>query len=258
MKLFILTLGLLLISQNSLLSIELKKGKLESEFSSRIQNLSQDEFSDLNEANKNNKSKSGGKKISALRAGLYSAILPGAGEYYAGNRSKARYFFAIEAIGWAGYIGYHFYSNMKKDDLIDFAATNANANLDGKDNDFLDLVGFYSSIDEYNKFGRVFDVERPYLDDTEEFHWKWQSDQDQAVYRHLKNRSREADRRSEFMLGLIVVNRVISIIDAIRVAKKSNRKLDEFSTNTNKPKYKFSIDPFNRKQQVSMSILTNF
>jgi hypothetical protein len=43
---------------------------------------------------------------SVLRAALYSAIIPGTGEYYAGSTWKAILFFGIEVAAWTSYIVY--------------------------------------------------------------------------------------------------------------------------------------------------------
>jgi hypothetical protein len=44
---------------------------------------------------------------STRRAFLYSMIIPGAGEYYAGSRIKPVVFLGIEALLWTGYFVYH-------------------------------------------------------------------------------------------------------------------------------------------------------
>lgn len=195
-----------------------------------------------------------GKK-SIWKAGALSALVPGLGEYYVGNRKKARIFFATEAVTWIGYASLQIYGHAKEDDYIRFAATNANANLDDKDDQFRDMVGFYTDIYEYNSFGRVFDPDRPYLVDSPENHWQWQTPEDQATYRHLKNRSREAFRRSNFFIGLAIVSRVVSVVDAIRDVKRSNNRLDQ---DFSQAPVKLEIDPLSSTQQVTLSIRTPF
>jgi hypothetical protein len=199
------------------------------------------------------------KQKSTVKAALLSALLPGAGEYYLGNRQKARYFFAAEALTWIGYVSFKIYGNWKEEDYIRFAASNANARLDGKSDEFRDLVGFYNSTDQYNSFGRVFDPERPYLPDTPDNHWRWQSDEDQETYRHLKNRAREADRRAEFMIGVAVVDRIVSVIDAIRDGRRLSKQLttESFATR-DRSDMKLQINPFSSKSQVTLTFYTDF
>jgi len=195
---------------------------------------------------------------SVARAALYSLLLPGLGEYYVGHKQKARVFFTVEALGWAGLIGFRVYSNWKEDDYRRFAAERANADLEGKDDWFADMVGFYDDIDQYNSFGRVFDPERPYLEDNASNHWRWQTRSDRAIYRHLKNKSREADRRAEFMIGLLVVNRIVSVIDAVRDAKRSQRRLDRSFGRIGPLDYRVDVDPFSKGGHVGVAVLTRF
>ena len=210
---------------------------------------------DTKEFKKDNAKSPTGRK-SVVKAALLSALLPGAGEYYIGNRAKARYFLTVEAISWAGCIAFRTYGHWKKEDYERYAKTYANANLEGKSEEFRDMVGFYRSIDDYNSLGRVYDPERPYLYDTPENHWRWQSDADQAAYRNLKNRSREAYRRGKFMIGIAVANRIISIIDAIRDTRRANRSLDH-SFSLERP-LQIQFSTFDDGAQLQLALKTPF
>jgi len=195
---------------------------------------------------------------SVARAALYSALLPGWGEYYVGHKKKARFFFGVEALSWIGFIGFTTYGNWKEDDFIRFAGERAGADLEGKGDWFLDMVGFYDDIDEYNSLGRVFEPDYPYLEDNASNHWRWQDPEDRELYRHLKNRSREAYRRADFMIGLAILNRVVSVIDAVRDAKRSQRTIDDSFGETEKIHYRFDVHPFSSRRQVSFTIFTPF
>ncbi len=61
-----------------------------------------------------------GKK-SVLRAFVYSAVIPGAGQLYNGSKVKALAFFGVEAATWAGYIVFHGKGNDKTTNFEDFA-----------------------------------------------------------------------------------------------------------------------------------------
>lgn len=195
-----------------------------------------------------------GKK-SLAKAALYSALLPGLGEFYVGHKQKARLFFGAEAATWVGYGAYKIYGHSKEDDYVRFAQTNANAQLDNKDDDFRDMVGFYTNINEYNSFGRVFDPDRPYLVDSPENHWQWQSSEDQATYRHLKNRSREAYRKADFFIGVAIIARLVSVIDVVRDVKRHNSRLDQEMAEST---FKFQVNPFSSTRQVVLSMRTPF
>ena len=199
-----------------------------------------------------------GKK-SVVKAAVYSALLPGAGQFYMGNKKTAGYFFTAEALTWLGYLAFRTYGDWREEDYINYAAEHANAQLDGKSDDFIDLVGFYSSIRDYNAYGRAYDPERPYLHDTPENHWEWQSNGEQRAFRNLKNRSREADRRSDFMFGVAIVNRLISVVDAVRSVSRHNRRLgSEFGSTDAPGTFHFAVDPSHSTRQISLTVYPGF
>lgn len=217
--------------------------------------LADDDFGQEKDGTQNQSKVSTEGKKSIFRAAIYSTLIPGLGDYYVGNRGKARIFFATDAVTWIGYASYRMYGHAKEEDYIRFAQTNANAQLDNKSDDFRDLVGFYSSINEYNTLGRVFDTDRPYLVDSPENHWQWQSEADQGTYRHLKNRSREAYRTADFFIGIAIVTRIVSVIDAVRDVKRYNSRLDrEFSD----APVRLELNPLSTTRQVVLSVRTPF
>ncbi len=243
--------------------VELKNSPIQEQHQRILTSLYLNEFNSFNlsatSANNALEGKEADREKSAFRAGLYSALIPGAGEYYLGHKMKARVFFTVEALSWIGFAAFRTYGDWKKDDVIRFANERAGADLWNKDDDFLDMVGFYSNIDEYNSLGRAYDPDRTYLEDNASNHWRWQSESDMAIYRHLKNQSREAYRRSTFMIGLALINRVVSIIDVVRDVKRSRHKLDTFEFSAgDKIRYRFEIDPFSHYQQVSFTLYPPF
>jgi hypothetical protein len=243
----------------SLQAMEVAPSPVESAMQMQLAVMSAgDEFDEPTQGQKstnaNAKQQSIGKR-SIWKAGALSALLPGLGEYYAGHKQKARLFFAGEAVTWIGYASLRIYGSAKEDDYIRFAQTNANAHLEDKSDEIRDMVGYYADINEYNSLGRAFDPERPYLADTPENHWQWQTTDDQAIYRHLKNRSREAYRRSDFFIGIAIVSRVISVVDAIRDVKRANNRLDQ---DFSQAPVKLEIDPLSATRQVTLSIRTPF
>ncbi|UCE23139.1 MAG: hypothetical protein JSU74_07470 [Candidatus Zixiibacteriota bacterium] len=199
----------------------------------------------------------GKKRVSVVKAAALSALLPGLGEYYVGHRTKAKFFFGAEALTWIGFFAFRTYGGWKEDDFIRFAGERAGASLVDKDEEFQDWVGFYMDIDEFNTLGRVGDPDRPYLEDTPDNHWRWLSVSDQEAYRDIKNSSREAYRRSEFMIGVAIVNRVISVIDAVRDAKRARSRIDGRFRGSEQRKIRLSVDPFNDSRQVSLTVYTS-
>jgi hypothetical protein len=165
------------------------------------------------------------KSPSPAKAFFFSLLLPGAGEYYAGAKNTAKIFFSAEVILWATYFGFRAYGHMKEDDYIRFAIAHAGIDPTGKDHDYYVNIENYNSIQEYNNVRlqeRRVDELYP---DTEFYAWQWDNQDSRLKYERLRIASDQAFNRSLFVLGAVVVNHVISGIDAIRVAR-AQRKAD--------------------------------
>jgi hypothetical protein len=61
------------------------------------------------------------KNKSTKRGFLYSLVVPGAGEFYAGSKIKAVLFFGLEAGFWTGYFSYHKKGKNKETEYLNFA-----------------------------------------------------------------------------------------------------------------------------------------
>lgn len=61
------------------------------------------------------------KSKSTKRGFLYSLVVPGAGEFYAGSKIKAVLFFGLEAGFWTGYFSYHKKGKDKENQYLAFA-----------------------------------------------------------------------------------------------------------------------------------------
>jgi hypothetical protein len=53
-----------------------------------------------------------------------------------------------------------------------------------------------------------------------------------------------------------VLNRIVSVIDAVRDARRSGSLIDEDFAAA--PRYKFEIDPLSRRDQVRFTLFTDF
>lgn len=165
------------------------------------------------------------------KAALLSLLLPGAGEIYAGAETKGKIFMLSEASLWAGFFGFRTYSSWLKDDYKSYAAAHARVNPDKKPDSFFDELSFYNSRDEYNQFAPLYNrgEKQPYPE-TDYWNWEWDERESRLHYRDLKNRSKDMSRRALYMVGLSVVNRIVSVVDALKTVKSYNRKRSlEFS-----------------------------
>lgn len=164
------------------------------------------------------------KGKSALKAGALSLIIPGAGAYYLGGKSRAAAFFGTEAVIWGGYFAFHTWGKWKEDDYKSFAAGHAGANVSGKDDKFFERMQFYVSRDWFNEIeGERFGGAYPY---TDYYYWHWDSEQSRQTFRRIRNDSKAAFRNATFMIGVALLNRVVSCVDAIRMARKLRKAED--------------------------------
>ena len=164
-----------------------------------------------------------GKK-STSKALLLSFLVPGSGQLYAGAQTKGEIFLGAEASLWLGFFAFRTYGSWIKNDYKGYAATYANVDLQGKSDNFFEDIALYMSRDKYNQFIRLFEgVSKPlYLGD--EWNWAWDSKSSLDYYRDLRDRERAMYRKALYLVGLSLVNRVVSAVDAVREVKKFNRK----------------------------------
>ncbi len=162
--------------------------------------------------------------VSTFKAVGLSILLPGSGHWYVGRRDRARVFFGIEAAGWTGFAGFLWFSKQRENDYQDFAAVHAGADPAGKDERFWRSLTFYENRDDYNKIGRITNIDNPFYPEIPAYNWQWDSETSQDFYRELRNSSKTARRRAMFTLAMLGVERLVVAADAYRIAQKINSK----------------------------------
>lgn len=160
-----------------------------------------------------------GKSI-LLAVGL-SLIVPGAGEMYAGNMRTGRYLMAADGALWLTYAGFVLHGNWVMDDARTFAAMKSGANFSGKDDRFDVNVGNFMSTDAYNET-RLRNREYEDVYSGNSYHWMWLQEGDRQHYRNLRIKSDQIHQSSEFIIGALVVNRIISALLAWRSVQSAN------------------------------------
>ncbi|MGB5848338.1 MAG: hypothetical protein WBH40_07620 [Ignavibacteriaceae bacterium] len=165
------------------------------------------------------------KKSSGL-AILYSLLLPGMGELYADGYESGKYFTIAEGVLWGTYIGMSIHASNQEDNYKAYATTNASINTSGKDDDYFATIGEYQNIDDYNDqkaSERNFDQ----MYNPETFFWKWQSNEDRRTYRSMWTSSEQTYNDLRFIVGAMILNRVVSAINAARLVSAYNNRLKE-------------------------------
>lgn len=162
---------------------------------------------------------------------VYSLLLPGMGELYADSYGSGKYFTIADGILWGTLIGMSAYSGWQEDNYKTYAASNADVINDGvKDEDFYANIGDYTSVYSYNDqkaLERNFDE----MYDEEAYFWKWNTTDERRTYRDMWNSSETASNNIRFVVGGLILNRVISAINAARLVSSYNKSIEEVSWN---------------------------
>ncbi|MBC8204504.1 hypothetical protein ISS30_00365 [bacterium] len=153
---------------------------------------------------------------------LLSVLIPGAGQYYNGDKKKAAVFFGIELTLWGAVYGINAYSGWIEDDYKAFALQNAGIDLSGKDHQYFVDIGNYMNREQFNDQQLIErDYDSMYLDSA--YNWQWDSDSDRQRFKDLRIRSDSIKNTVFFVSGAIVLNHLISGIEAAKSADKKNK-----------------------------------
>jgi hypothetical protein len=152
---------------------------------------------------------------------IYSLLLPGMGELYAGNYSTGKYFTIAEGALWGTFIGMETYGSWQKNRYHSFAASNGSVNLAGKNDDYFSNISLYLNINDYNddmarngEFSKMYNIQQE--------NWNW-SAQDRRTYRAMWTSSESAYNNVRFVVGAMLLNRIISAINAVRLTVSYNK-----------------------------------
>jgi len=162
------------------------------------------------------------KKSKGL-AVLYSILLPGMGELYADNYSSGQYFTIADGVIWGFVTGYSIYGNNKEDDYRSYAQTFGGVNLDDKDSKYFSDISAYQNIEQFNtekELNRQFDETY----DLTTHSWNWETADQRKEYRSMWTDSEGAFNNVRFAVGALIVNRVISAINAVRSVSAYNKR----------------------------------
>lgn len=174
--------------------------------------------------------------LSVKRAVLYSLLLPGLGDYYAGRKSVATAFFMAEGAIWISYGVLKTQSNRREDTFQQMAVDYAGVSARGLSDDYYSTIGQFNTHLEYEaqfKQEHRIDIwpdvgydamEKYYVKNrvTDFEEWAWQSNEHRQAFRELRSDSRLADRRAGYMIALAAANRVVAALFAFQAVKSRN------------------------------------
>jgi len=194
--------------------------------------------------------------VSVRRAVFYSALVPGLGEMYAGNTNKGAFFVGVEAAILFGSYRLEQERDWKIDDSQRYAEVYAGVPEGSSDDVYRRIQSYYCSDDyneQYLRDGRNYyliykndpDAYDEYVaaniytgDET----WEWQSEETWRHYQTLRKEKQDLEVYAKFAFGAMLVNRVISIVDAARTARAHNRYVGSLSVQPDVRRSGFSLN----------------
>jgi hypothetical protein len=157
---------------------------------------------------------------------LYSLLLPGMGELYAEGYDSGIYFTIADGVLWTTVIGMNVYGNWQEDRYKSYAKVHAGIDPNGKDKDFFATISAYSSIDDYNN-EKAFERDFKSMLDKQKYYWNWNSNEDRRTYRNMWSSSEQTFNNIRFAVGGLILNRLISVINAVRLTSRYNKKIKD-------------------------------
>lgn len=162
------------------------------------------------------------KEKSVALSAIFSLLLPGMGELYAGNYKNGKYFTISEATLWLAWASMQIYSDWIQNDARSFAVQRAGIQTKGKDDQFFIDIGNFQSIYTYNEQALRDRRDREVYELSSENYWYWQTNTDRERYRQLRLQSVRVQTNSQYILVAILANHIISAINAARLTLKLN------------------------------------
>lgn len=151
---------------------------------------------------------------------LFSLVLPGTGEWAMGHKALGKTFLGVDAVLWLTYLGTWQYTNVLQRDLETYSAVHAGVNTSGKNEQYWIDVGSTLSIYEFNEQKlRERDLEAVYPEGTH-YDWVWDSEGNRVAYVEKRFDRLDWKRYTNWMIGALVLNRIISAVDVFRLIQK--------------------------------------
>jgi len=150
-----------------------------------------------------------------------SLMLPGWGEYSMERPERGKAFMVTETALWTTFIGALIVSDSYTQKFQAFAADHAGIETFGKDRQYWVDIGNYVSMEAHNEEHLRFREYDALYPENGEWDWSWSSDSKRKKYREYRVSSDTWILGSKFVVGGIVINHIISAIDALYLKRIS-------------------------------------
>lgn len=159
---------------------------------------------------------------------LKSMAVPGWGHYHVdhNNWRRGQYHLAADLVLILSYAGFSIHSNNLQQNWYAYGRQQAGVTIEGRSRQFQLAVENFDNLEAYNDYQARSRNWDQIFDDVPQNRWQWSGREQRLQYRDLRTRFEQIDQQLPALLGLMVVNRVISGISAYnRAQKKQDSKV---------------------------------
>ena len=155
-----------------------------------------------------------------VKAGLFSAIIPGTGQFYNKQQTKGLIFLGIDVAIWGSYFIFDSQGDSRSESYREYAGIYAGTSGAHEDS-YWQAVGRYMDSDAYNEAilreARALQESPSGLVDGSDM-WQWRNELYKQDYQQLRADANSAYDRRDFTWLFLILNRAVSAFDAVRNA----------------------------------------
>ena len=171
--------------------------------------------------------------------------LPGWGEYSLDNQIRGRIFVLSETVLLLAILGSYSVAQRQETEYKAYAAEHAGIDPIGKDRQFWVDIGNYSSLFSFNEEHLRWRDFNALYEDNDTWAWTWDSSNNRERFENMRIASDSWRLRGSFLIGGVVLNHIVSAIDALYLSKISNIQETVVSPNYN---------PHSDKMELSLTV----
>ena len=176
---------------------------------------------------------------------IKSLIVPGWGEYTLGYEKRAKIMALTESFIFISILGSYSNANRTEINYQAYAAQHAGVNIAGKNRQFWIDIGNYLSLDQFNEEHLRWRDFNAIYEQNNDWNWSWDDDGNRKSFEKMRIKSDTWKLRGSFLIGGMVLNHIISAVDALYLFRISTIKNIDVL-----PTYNQNIDQYN----ISLSI----
>ena len=141
-----------------------------------------------------------------------SLVIPGWGQREVGLPRRGGLFIGSEVLLWGTVLGLRTYGEWRRTDYEGYATVHAGVDGEGHTDRYYADIGDFPNVEAHND--ETLRNRRPRQLYGAEMAWEWDSESSRKRYRSLRLSSKRAYQRATFAVGAVVLNHLVSAIDA--------------------------------------------